>query len=86
MTRHVTIELTDAQAAMLDSTAAREATSVEAVVSDLINQRLGYEAKFRAAVEQGLEDVRRGRTLSHEEVVARAKKRQAQILAAARKN
>ena len=81
MTRHVTVELTEAQAAVLDSEAAREAKPIEAVVTDLIQRHLDYEARFRRAVEQGLEDVARGATFSHEEVVARARLRADLLLA-----
>ncbi len=81
MTRHVTIELTEAQAAVLDLEAAREDRSVETVVSELIQRKVDYDARFRRAVEQGLEDVARGAIFSHEEVVARAKLRTDKLLA-----
>ena len=80
MTRRVTIELTDAQPAVLDSEAAREAKPIETVVVDLIQRHLDYETRFRRAVEKGLEDVARGATFSHEEVVARAKLRADRLL------
>ena len=80
MTRHVTVELTEAQAALLDTEAAREARPVEAIVTDLIQRQVDYEVRFRAAVEEGLAAVERGDTLSHEEVVARSKLRAAELL------
>lgn len=75
MTRHVTVELTDAQAEVLDSEAAREDRPVEDIVAGLIQRRVDHETRFRAAVEEGLADIRHGATFSHEEVVARAKRR-----------
>jgi predicted transcriptional regulator len=80
MTRHVTVELTEDQAALLDTEAAREARPVEAIVADLIQRQVDYEMRFRSAVEEGLAAVRRGDTLSHEEVVARSRRRAADLL------
>ena len=80
MTRHVTVELTEAQAALLDTEAAREARTIEAIVADLIQRQVEYEVRFRAAVEEGLAAVERGDTLSHEEVVERSKRRAAHLL------
>lgn len=80
MTRHVTVELTDAQAEVLDSEAAREDRPVEAIVVGLIQRKVEYEARFRLAVEEGLADIERGATFSHEEVVAQAKWRAEMML------
>ena len=81
MTRHVTVELTDAQAEVLDSEAAREDRPVEDIVAGLIQRRVEYEARFRAAVAEGLADIERGATSSHDEVVVRAKLRAELMLA-----
>ncbi|MDB5423522.1 MAG: hypothetical protein JWQ29_938 [Phenylobacterium sp.] len=81
MTRHVTIELTEAQAAVLDSEAAREAKPIEAVVTDLIQRQVDYDAWFRAEVQKGLDEAERGQGIPHGEVVARSAKRRNELLA-----
>lgn len=81
MTRHVTVELTEAQAAVLDSEAAREAKPIEAVVADLIQRQVEYDAWFRAEVQKGIDQADRGEGIAHEEVVARAAKRRDELLA-----
>jgi predicted transcriptional regulator len=80
MTRHVTVELTDAQAEVLDSEAAREDRPIEAIIAGLIQRQVDYELRFRAAVEEGRAAVERGDTLSHDEVIARGKVRAAKLL------
>lgn len=80
MTKPLTIELTDMQKARLDEIAQHEELAPEALVVRLVEDRLDYEARFRAAVEEGLAQVERGQTLSHEEVVARARIRAARLL------
>ena len=75
MTKHITIALTDAQEAHLSATAEREAVSLETVVSEIVQGRLEYDLRFRAAVEEGLAEVRAGHVVSHEDVVRRAKQR-----------
>ena len=84
MTRHVTVELTEAQAAVLDSEAAREAKPVEAVVMDLIQRRVDYDAWFRAEVQKGIDEADRGQLIPHAEVVTRGRRLQAELAAKAR--
>lgn len=81
MTRHVTIELSEAQAAVLESEAAREDRSVEDVVAGLIQRQVEYDAWFRAEVQKGIDSADRGELISHEEVVARSRRRRADLLA-----
>ncbi len=81
MTRHVTVELTEAQAAVLDSEAAREAKPIEAVVTELIQRRVDYDVWFRAQVREGLDEAERGEGIPHEKVVARAARRRDELLA-----
>ena len=66
MTRHVTVELTEAQAAVLDSEAAREDLPVEAIVTALIQRQVEYDAWFRAEVQKGIDQADRGELISHE--------------------
>jgi predicted transcriptional regulator len=80
MTKHITVELSDAQKAQLDEIARHEDMPPEALIVDLVKARLDYEERFRAAVEEGLAQVERGETLSHEEVVARAEARAKRLL------
>ncbi|HEX3365956.1 hypothetical protein [Phenylobacterium sp.] len=84
MTRHVTVELTDAQAEVLDSEAAREDRPIEAIVSGLIQRQVDYDAWFRAEVQKGVDAADRGELISHEEVVERGLKLQAELVARAR--
>lgn len=81
MTRHVTVELTDAQAEVLDSEAAREDRPVEDIVAGLIQRRVEYDVWFRAEVQKGIDEADRGELIPHDEVVARSKRRRAEILA-----
>jgi predicted transcriptional regulator len=80
MTRHVTVELTEAQAAVLDSEAAREAKPIEAIVTDLIQRQVDYDTWFRAEVQKGIDQADRGEGVSHADVVARAAKRRDELL------
>jgi predicted transcriptional regulator len=84
MTRHVTVELTDAQAQVLDSEAARADRPIEAIVSDLIQRQVDYDAWFRAEVQKGIDAADRGELIPHEEVVERGLKLQAELVARAR--
>ena len=81
MTRHVTVELTEAQAAALDSEAAREDRSVEAIVTDLIQRQVEYDTWFRAEVQKGIDDIERGDVFTHEEVVEQARLRREEFMA-----
>jgi predicted transcriptional regulator len=81
MTRHVTVELTDAQAAVLDSEAAREDRPIEAIVAGLIQRQVDYDTWFRAEVQKGIDAADRGALIPHEEVVAQSKLRRAELLA-----
>ncbi len=81
MTRHVTVELTEAQAAVLDSEAAREDLPVEAIVTALIQRQVEYDAWFRAEVQKGIDDIERGDFFTHEQVVEQARLRRDEFLA-----
>ena len=81
MTRHVTVELTEAQAAALDSEAARGERSVEAIVTDLIQRQVEHDTWFRAEVQKGLDDIERGDFFTQEQVVEQARFRREELLA-----
>ena len=80
MTVHVNVELTETQKAQLDALALHEAVQPEVLIADIVQQHLDEDARYRAAVEEGLAAVRRGEVFSHEEVVARAKLRAQRLL------
>lgn len=81
MTVHVDVELTDAQKQQLEAIARHEELPLGELIAKLVQSRLDDETRFRAAVEEGLSQMKRGETLSHEEVVARAMARRARLLA-----
>ena len=81
MARHVTVELTEAQAAVLDSEAAREDLPVEAIVTALIQRQVEYDTWFRAEVQKGIDDIARGDFYTHEQVVELARVRREEFLA-----
>lgn len=84
MTRHVTVELTEAQAAVLDFEAAREVKPVEAIVTELIQRQVEYDAWFRAEVQKGIDAADRGELISHDEVVEHGRQLQRELIAKAR--
>jgi predicted transcriptional regulator len=75
MTAHLTIPLDDAQKAQLETIAEFRNETAEAVVSQAVQDLIAYDQRFREAVEKGRQDVREGRAVPHEEVVAMAKAR-----------
>lgn len=80
-TRHVTVELTDAQAQVLASEIARADRPTEAIVSDLIRRQVDDDAWFRAEVQKGIDAADRGALVPHEEVVERGLELQAELVA-----
>ncbi|MDO8379033.1 CopG family ribbon-helix-helix protein [Phenylobacterium sp.] len=81
MTVHVTLELTDEQKARLDDLARLQDSPVEALLMDAVERVLDHDAWFRAEVQKGLDDLREGRTVSHEEVLAESQARREMLLA-----
>jgi predicted transcriptional regulator len=81
MTRRVTVELTDVQAEVLDSEAAREDRPIEEIVLGLIQRQVDYDAWFRAEVQKGIDAADRGELIPHDEVVAMGERRRAELLA-----
>lgn len=70
MTNRVAITLTDDQKARLEQIAeAREETLV-AAVEEAVSEYLDYDAEFRKAVQEGMDDVAAGRTHLWEDVKA----------------
>ena len=78
MTKPITVELTDAQAAHFANRAAIQDLSLDDLMREAIQRQFEYDLRFAAAVQEGIDAVRRGDVIPHEEVVARAKRRKAE--------
>lgn len=76
------IDLTPEEEAQLAAIAEHEGTDTQAVVKALVARRIEDEARFLAAVEEGIASADRGELIPHEEVVALTK----QWFAAARED
>jgi predicted transcriptional regulator len=81
MTKTVTFELSKDQAEFLEAAAEREARSVDEVVGDLVKQQMDYDAWVRRKAQEGIDAIERGEVFTHEEVVARAEARRAELIA-----
>lgn len=81
MTKPVTVNLTDAEEAHLRDTAQREGLSVDDVVSRMVQRQMDYDAWYVRQVRQGMEEADRGELIPHEDVVAEALQRRAELLA-----
>jgi predicted transcriptional regulator len=81
MTKHITVELTEAQEAYLQGEALRLEVTPEALVSALVQRDVDYDAWFRAEVQKGVDAADRGELIPHEQVVAMADRRRAELLA-----
>ena len=81
MTRHVTIELTDDQKMRLDTLALHRGAAVESLILEAVDRVLDYDARYRAKVQEGLDDIKSGRTMTHDEVLARGRQRRDLLLA-----
>jgi predicted transcriptional regulator len=81
MTKHITVELTEAQDAHLQAEAERQEVSPESLVAALVQRQVEYDIWFRAEVQKGIDAADRGELISHEEVVARSERRRAELLA-----
>lgn len=77
MTKHVTVELSDAEEAHLRATAERLETSVEQVLSELVQRQMDYDAWFIRQVQIGIDEADRGELIPHEEVMAELRRRRA---------
>ena len=82
MTNHITVELTEAQEAHLRAEAERHAVTPEAMMATWVQRQVDYDAWFCAEVQKGIDAADRGEFIPHEEVVARAEARRAELLAA----
>lgn len=81
MTKHITVALTEDQEAHFRAQAERQDVSLEAVIAEVIQGRIEYDAWFAQEVQKGIEAIERGEFFTHEEVVARSKVRRAELIA-----
>ena len=81
MTVHVDVELTEAQKQQLEAIARREDVPLGELIAKLVQSRLDYDAWLRRKVQDGVDAIARGEFLAHEEVVARAEARRAELIA-----
>lgn len=69
MTVHVTLELTEDQSARLEQLAARNKVSVSQYLFNTAEEIARRDAEFRALVQEGIAEARRGELHDHEDVV-----------------
>lgn len=74
------ISLDEATLAQLDAVATARSLSREETVREAIKSLTEYELWFRRKVDKGLQDIRKGRVLSSEEVDRRAESRRIRLL------
>ena len=70
-THTIHIELTDEQIAALDAAASRSTIDRNAIIENALEDYLAFEAYYRESVEAGLQDIKNGNTVPHEDVVAK---------------
>ncbi|WP_293902702.1 hypothetical protein [Phenylobacterium sp.] len=70
MTNRFAITLTDEQKARLEQIAEAREETVVAMVQEAVTEYLDYDAEFRQAVQEGLDDVAAGRVHDWEDVKA----------------
>ncbi len=64
----------------LDDLAAQQDRSRNYLVNEALDRYLAYDRWFRAEVEKGLEDVREGRLVAHEEIKRKWEMKRADLL------
>lgn len=70
-----TIRIDDTVLGRVDSLAKSMSRSRNWVIQQAVDRYLDYEEWFVHQVEQGLDEVKRGKTLSHDEVMAEIRKK-----------
>ena len=85
MTVQVDVELTDAQKQQLEAIARHEEIPLGELIAKLVQSRLDDEARFRAAVQKGIDDIEQGRWIDHDEFVARRHRMREELLGRSRR-
>ena len=80
MTRHVTIELTDEQAAHFAERSGTEGQPLEALLAGAVQGQLAYDLWVDAETQKGIEALDRGEVISQEQVVERLEALKAELL------
>jgi predicted transcriptional regulator len=70
MTKQIAITLTDEQAARLGKIADARDEPLVAIVAEAVTEFLDYDAEFRKAVQEGMDDFEAGRTHDWEDIKA----------------
>ena len=81
MTKPVTVELTDAQAAHFAERAESQSMTLEALVGEAIQRQVEYDAWIRDQAQTGIDEIERGEFHTHDDVVAIARARRQELLA-----
>ena len=81
MTKHVTIELTEDLKVRLDTLAHQKGATVESLILEAVDRVLEYDTWYRSKVQEGLDDIKAGRTMTHDEVLAKGRQRRDVLLA-----
>ena len=81
MTKHVTVELDEAEEALIQAEADRLQITPEAAIRDVLKRHLDYDAWFRAEVQKGIDEADRGEFVPDEEVAARMQALRTELLA-----
>jgi len=68
------VKLTPKLEAKLDSIAAKQGRDAKALVAEAVERLVGHDEWFVPEVEKGLEQIKRGEVLEHEEVGLRLEK------------
>ena len=80
MTRLVTIELTEEQAAHFAERSGAEDQPLEALLAEAVQGQLAYDLWVDAETQRGLDELDRGEAISHEDVVERLEALKVELL------
>jgi predicted transcriptional regulator len=78
----ITIEIDSADHAALTDIAQHVGKSLDEVATSALRARIAEEREWEEAIQAGLADIAAGRTISHEEMLARSVERRERWLAA----
>lgn len=85
MTKHITVELTDAQAAHLADLSEFRNAPIEALVVEAVQHQMDYDLWHEAEVQKGIDSADRGELLEHDAFLTEGRRIQAEIEARARR-
>lgn len=85
MTKPITVELTDAQAAHFAERAESQSVSIEQLVREAIQNQLDHDSWYAAEVQKGLDQADRGETIDHSTFLAEGDRVQRELEKRARR-